>query len=93
MFTRAFFETEWRQQAEAYSQEHGGGRPADVELMLRDGVIIKIDDVHAVGDTWVAVNYHYATTVRRAVVPFDAICALTFQPGEGKRLVGFSVGK
>jgi hypothetical protein len=86
--TRSFFEEELEGLVAAYGQETGG-RTASVELMLRNGVALKVEGKPTCTDTYIAVNYKSGAQLRRAVLPYSSIVGVGFTTDHSDKKLGF----
>lgn len=86
--TRAFFEEELPGLAEAYAREVGAEK-ATVELMLRNGVALKIEGKPTCTDTYVAVDFKSGAQTRRAIVPYGTVLGVSFTTDHSEKKVGF----
>lgn len=86
--TRSFFEEELEGLAAAYGRE-AGGRTASVELMLRNGVALKVEGNPTCTDTYIAVDFKSGAQVRRAILPYSSVVGVAFTTDHGDKKLGF----
>lgn len=79
MFDRMFFTQALDGLRDAYKADTKAEAPA-VELMLRGGLTLLVDDDLKAEEHYLVVNYRQRSQDRRAVIPYDNIVAVAFAP-------------
>lgn len=84
MLNQAFFQTELPGLLAAYRTETADPK-AQVELVLKHGVFLRAEGDLEPREHCLMVNYKLRDQLRRAVVPYDSIVAVTFAPAEREK--------
>jgi hypothetical protein len=96
LFNREFFERDLDRLCANFAREHQEEAP-QVVVHLRDGLSFKVRSRAMASEEWVVLNVQPAGVTRQeprqVVLPYSAIVAVTFGPGEGSgKRIGFKFG-
>jgi hypothetical protein len=86
--TRSFFEEELPGLQEAYARDMGAEK-VSIELMLRNGVTLKVEGRPTCSDSFIAADFKSGTQNRRVVFPYGSVMAVGFTTESGDKKVGF----
>jgi len=87
MLDERFFREELPRLIQEYQQQHGG-ETCETEVLLQHGISFRPVGPIEVGPAYIHFEYEVRGTRRQAVVPLDAILAVSLGPEEKKAKPG-----